>query len=276
MSASTGDSLESLVNEYREGKAIDSNYFRTASNLARHYRFQDRERSFKILDSALLYINDFLPNGQAGDVYNVYGNLYFDIGDYSNALKNYYLCLENALEIKDMGAVAFSYSDVAYCYYSLEFFEIAKYYYLKSFEYASMDGVYNAPYPKSHAAISLALTFGNLGNLDSAYYYMELGEEIRKDYDEPVLLAQVYSYYGMLSLRNEKNYKKSREYFYKAIDIYKNTPNNTKWEEALAYIYNYLAKAEFAAGNYDLAFKYNRMSAENFKNQFKYRMPSVY
>jgi signal transduction histidine kinase len=274
--ADKGDSLETLIHQYRTGKPIDPPFFKISGHLARYYRFQDRDRSFQILDSADIFAKDFMPLAEAGDIYNVYGNLYFDIGDYSKALENYYKCLENAIAVEDLGAAAFSYSDVAYCYYSLEFFKIAKYYYQKAFEYAFMDGVVEPAYPRSHISISLALTLGNLGELDSAYHYLKIGEEIRKKDGDPVKLAQIYSYYGMISLRNERDYKKSKDFFNKAIEIYNSTPDHQDWSESLAYIYNYLAKTQFASGNLDSAFYYNNLSAENFKKVLKYRLPSVY
>lgn len=266
---------EKLLNKYYNTNDIDEKYFDVAAQLAREYRFSDRDRAFSILDSAKIYVEDFLPNNYAGDIFNVYGNLYYDIGNISLALDNYYLCLSNAIETEQWGGASFSYSDIGYCFYSLKFYEIAKYYYEKAFLLAEKAPKKDAYYPRSHAAISLALTLGHLGELDSAYYYLDTAEKIRKISNNKNRLAQVYSYYAMISYRHENNLKKAREYFGKAIDVFSNKEELDSWREGLGHIYNYLGMIETQSGNLDKAKKYNRLSKEKFKKQSKYQIPLV-
>lgn len=85
---------------------------------------------------------------------------------------------------------------------------------------------------KATALNKLALASWNLGNLNEALRYMSLSLDIRKQENNPELLAAAYNDYGLV-LSNE-NPEKALDSYTKALKIYEQNPNTDK--EKLAQI----------------------------------------
>jgi signal transduction histidine kinase len=127
----------------------------------------------------------------------------------------------------------------------------------------------------SHAALSLALSFGHLGQLDSAYYYLDIAENIRKNDPDKSKLAQVYSYKAMITFRHGNDYKSAKEIFQKAIETVKLAGDDYSWNEGLGYVYNFLGMIDASVGNLEDAKKSNAEAKKRFQEKLKYRIPYV-
>ena len=257
----TRDSLIDIIKDYQVNKRdIDEKYIISHIELSREYRFVDHNTAFKILDTIAPLAKKYFPRrGTNADVYNGYGNLYFDIGDYERSVQNYYECLKIHRQSGAVGGVSFSYNDIAYVFYSQGLYQLALKFYKKAYQFALED---SEDYAQIHTLKNLGLTYARLGETDSAFFCLNQTfrfDDTRKDFFK---LSQTYFYMGLIHKRNRDDLDSAKYYFEKAIEVFQiNAP--LYWSEGYYSVKLNLAEVNYQLGNYVLAQK-NINEAEEY------------
>ncbi len=211
------DSLKHIV--LTENDKSSREYHSTIIELFRKYRFNE-------MDSATYYLNYGIDISSklkldliTRDYYNIKGLYFFDRGDLSKALENFYKCLEYSIKTNEVGAIGFSYADIGYVFYVQGLWDLALRHYL--------DGIDHLSRTDSISTISMGLlyqntglSYGQLNMIDSAEKYLNLALEFYKNIDHLEKINHTYMYLGHLNRRNKLDYEQALEYYYKSLNYF--------------------------------------------------------
>jgi signal transduction histidine kinase len=235
------------------------------------------------LDSAFFYFNSSLFINRRLDnkkgitlnllelaLYNQY------IGDYAEAVRNYFRTLDILLEHPNNKTLGITYHNLGSLYLELNKNKEALNYSLKAFE---IEKEFNDSVTLGNSLVNMGQIYFNIDSLKLADSFFEQSLQLNKLLDKKLNIAD--SYLGIARLLdNKQKFTTALDYYQKAIDIFSLLNNDHKLAWANYYLGNHL----YSTGKIEQAIeaneKANQLSKEsidlNLKKKIYFKLQGLY
>ena len=255
-------SIDSLRNELKISNPKSMKYHKANIELFRLYRFNNRDSAKIIIDKGYNLSNQYGLDTAKRDYYNIKGLYYFDDGDFSKALENYYKCMQLSVDFKDYGAVGFSFNDIGYVFYVQGLWDLALEHYKEGLEGMKiLDSSKSSPIP--YLFQNIGLCYSHLGKIDSAKKYFDktiefakLNKDSNRIYHTYLYIANVYSRNNIDKMKANSIYKEALNYF----------SNERSWTEGYPFTLYYIAIYYQEMNKLDSAEKYFNLANKELLN----------
>lgn len=228
------DSLKKII---KTADPTKMDYHNANLELFRRYRFNNRDSAKYFIDNGFKVAKKYNFEGALKDYHNVQGLYYFDEGNFSDALEQFYKCMQISVNLKEYGAVGYSYNDIGYVFYVQGLWDLALQHYREGLEGMKIqDSSKLSPIP--YLFQNIGLSYGHLGQIDSSKKYFDLTIKFAERNNDSVrinhtlmYLANIYSRYNINRIKADSLYREVLNYF----------SRDKSWIEGYPYTLYYMA-----------------------------------
>lgn len=233
-------------------------YHNNVIELYRKYRYYNTDSAEYYLNYGINISSKYDLDLVTRDYYNIKGLYAFDKSDFSQALENFYKCLEYSSKTKEIGAVGYTYGDIGYVFYVQGLWDLALEHY--------KEGINAILENDSVNTISLALlyqncglSFGQLNKIDSAEHYLNLALDFYKKIDDKEKINHTNMYLGHIFRRHKKDYKKALKYYFLALEHFE---KDRTWVDGYPYTLFNIGESYHEFKNYDKTLEFYKKAIE--------------
>jgi len=215
--AQEGIQIDSLKKEIKRLFADDITTVDLLNEISKKYRSFEPDSTIKYAEIALrigIKINYHEGNAKA---YRMKGIGFSRKSDYDNALKQFFLALDEAEKANDINYMAIIYTSIGIVYRKRTEPETALTYYLKSLEILKIE---NKPAKVSSALNNIGIIYKIIGNHDKAIQYYSESFKINKEINNREGMAFPLANIGILYKKKEE-FDKAIKVLTQALDIFK-------------------------------------------------------
>lgn len=228
------DSLKKII---KTADPTKMDYHNANLELFRRYRFNNRDSAKYFIDNGFKVSKKYNFEGALKDYHNVQGLYYFDEGNFSDALEQFYKCMQISVNLKEYGAVGYSYNDIGYVFYVQGLWDLALQHYREGLEGMKIqDSSKLSPIP--YLFQNIGLSYGHLGQIDSSKKYFDLTIKFAERNNDSVrinhtlmYLANIYSRHNINRIKADSLYREVLNYF----------SRDKSWIEGYPYTLYYMA-----------------------------------
>lgn len=239
------DSLKTLIHSNTPRNTRQ--YHNNVIELYRKYRYYNSDSAEYYLNFGLEISSKYKLDLVTRDYYNIKGLFAFDKSDFSQALENFYKCLEYSYRTNEIGAVGYTYSDIGYVFYVQGLWDLALEHYKAGinsiYEYDSLNTI-SLPLLYQNCGLS----FGQLNQIDSAVHYLNMALDFYEKIDNKEKINHTNMYLGHIYRRHKKDNNKALKYYFLAMEHFK---KDRTWLDGYPYTLFNIGESYAELKNYD-------------------------